>query len=120
MPEVLYFVDNKKLPLMSGVSLSYLNEQAQTVIYDYLKSDSTKKKISATLAGAIRGRYESRNNSLTSADLVELVEGKKVSKTFSINRKKFKQFVDIPDDDELETLFLEFLHNKYGKAGDVS
>jgi len=120
LPDILDFVDNKKLPLMSGVSLSYLDEQAQTVLYDYLKSESTKKKISATIAGAIRERYESRKNSLTSADLVELMEGKKVSKTFSINRKKFKQYADsLPGDEELELLFLEFLHTKYGGVGGI-
>jgi hypothetical protein len=40
---------------------------------------------------------------------------KKKSKPFAINRNKFKDFADkLPDDQELESLFIEFLKARFG------
>ena len=116
LPSLLENVDNRNIPLMSGVDLSYLNEPSQEAVLNYLLATSFKRKISVELSGRIRDEYEAAN-SLTLVQVRDVVEGiktPKISSKFSIDRGKFKQFTEIlPDDKELERLFIQFLNEKF-------
>jgi len=53
-------------------------------------------------------------------DIVEDRRTSKISKKFSINRVKLKRFSgSLPDDKELERLFLEFLTERFGGWANV-
>ena len=104
------------MPVTSGVDLSYLNEPSQEAVLNYLLATSFKRKISIELSGRIRDEYE-MENFLTLVQVRDIVEGikkPKVSNKFMIDRAKLKQFSEIlPDDKELERLFIQFLNEKF-------
>ena len=116
LPSLLDGVDNKQIPVMAGVELSYLSEASQTAVINYLLATDFKNKISVKMAANIRSVYE-KNNTLTLDQVHDLVDGKEkpqVSKTFTIKRTKLKQFSSVlPDDKELERLFIEFLTQRF-------
>lgn len=69
---LLGFVDKKKLPIRSGVEISYLTEKEQRMVEDVI--NNTGIVISPAQAGKIRGY--SQNKELTKALLIELLSDK--------------------------------------------
>ena len=117
LPELLEQLDNNKIYLMTGVNFSYLDEQSQLAVMEYHQDKDFKKQISVKNSELIRSEYEKNNNLLTSDQIKNIINGRKSkpTKSFSVNRNKFKAYSDnLPNDKELEKLFLEFLAAKFG------
>ena len=118
IPELLELVDNDEIPLMAGVYISQIDEQAQKEVYQYFFVLNNEGKLDLKTSAAIKEAFKDRKMSITVDTLAKLLNKEKSkikSKPFSINRSKFKDFADkLPNDNDLEKLFLEFLHEKFG------
>ena len=118
IPELLELVDNDEIPLMAGVYISQIDEQAQKEVYQYFFVLNYEGKLDLKTSAAIKEAFKDRKMSITVDTLAKLLNkenSKKKSKPFAINRSKFKDFADkLPNDNDLEKLFLEFLHEKFG------
>ena len=116
LPNLLEQVDNKKVYLMAGYHFSYLDEQSQFAVLEYYQDADFKKQISVKNSELIRSEYEKSNNPLTTEQIKNIINGinSKPTKSFSVSRNKFKAYSDkVPNDKELERLFLEFLAAKF-------
>ena len=87
-------------------------EEQQTV-YDFV---FVAKRVKLDLKFTTRIREFSKTSDITTTALVQLIkENEPVHKkkaNFTIKRSHFKEYADIlPDDNELERLFFEFLQN---------
>jgi len=118
IPELLELVDNDEIPLMAGVYISQIDEQAQKEVYQYFFVLNNEGKLDLKTSAAIKEAFKDRKMSITVDTLAKLLNKEKSKikpKPFSINRSKFKDFADkLPNDNDLEKLFLEFLHEKFG------
>jgi len=118
IPELLELVDNDEIPLMAGVYISQIDEQAQKEVYQYFFVLNYEGKLDLKTSAAIKEAFKDRKMSITVDTLAKLLNKEKSKikpKPFSINRSKFKDFADkLPNDNDLEKLFLEFLHEKFG------
>jgi len=117
LPELLEQVDSRKIYLMAGYNFSYLGEQSQLSVLEYYQESDFKLQISIKLSEMIRSEYDKNNTSLTLEQIEHITSGKKdkPTKTFSVSRSKFKAYSEkLPNDAELEKLFLEFLYERFG------
>jgi hypothetical protein len=102
---------------MAGVDISYIDEAAQNEIYRYFFDSDNKCKLDLKSSGAIKQAFKDGKpiNADTLAKLLNKEQSKQRAKPFSINRNRFKDFADrLPDDTELENLFLLFLKERFG------
>jgi ParB family chromosome partitioning protein len=118
IPELLDLVDSEEIPLMAGVDLSHIDVQSQTTVYHYFFILHTEIQLDIKISTLIKAAFKEGKSSITTAKLSILLkqqQKKKKSKPFAINRNKFKDFADkLPDDQELESLFIEFLKARFG------
>ena len=116
----LDLVDCEKLPFMAGYYLSYLDEAAQTLVHAFFFDAEYGVKLDIKMAEAIKAAFKS-NNSLSDEMIEALCQERRCSgkpRTFSINRKKLQPYLNkLPDDVELERLFLEFIESRFGNIG---
>jgi ParB family chromosome partitioning protein len=116
VPEFLALLDEDKIPLRAGVNLSYINKQAQNEVYRYFFILNSEKRIDLKISELIK-RTNNEGKPITVDTLDRLLQKRRASakpKSFSISRNKFKVFADrIPDDKELEKLFMEFLEERF-------
>lgn len=118
IPELLELVDDDKIPLMAGVDLSLIDEQAQREVYQYFFASDNGNQIDLKTGALIKQIFKDGKTPITADNLNKLLskqQREQKPKPFSINRNKFKSFADkLPDDKELESLFIEFLKVKFG------
>ena len=121
-PELLEKVDEGTLSLIAGIYISYLKPELQSFLYSYLQENEKQIKISIKDAEKIKRSYE-ENNDLSPEEIKFILEDEskmKEKKPFSINREKFSEFADrLPDDAEIERLFLIFLKEKFAIPTDT-
>jgi len=119
IPPLLDLVDSEDVPFVAGVDLSYLDEVAQTAIYAFFFEAEYGAKLDLKMAASLRAAFK-ENGELTDAMIETLCLDKQRNvqpRTFSINRKKLQPYLDkLPDDAELERLFMEFIESRFGKA----
>ena len=117
VPVFLSLVDEGALPFMVGVDMSYLDAETQTTVYDFFFSGSIKYKLDLRTSSFLRDVYKIGDYPLTHEHLAALLkarEHKAEPKSFFINRTLLKAYESqIPDDKELERLFIEFLEGKF-------
>jgi ParB family chromosome partitioning protein len=118
IPPLLDLVDTEKIPLYAGVNLSYLDEPAQTLAHRYFFEEDSGVKLDLKAATALSTAFK-ESGDLTQ-EMIETLfyENQKPipSKTFSISRKKLLPYLDrLPDNNELERLFMEFLESRFGE-----
>jgi len=118
IPPFLDLVDAETIPLYAGVDLSHLDEDAQTMTHAFFFDGEYGVKLDLKLSASLRAVFK-ENDGLTEEMIETLCLDKQKydqPKTFSINRKKLKPYLDrLPDNAELERLFLEFLETRFGK-----
>ena len=118
LPHLLEQIDNKKIYLMAGVNFSYLDEASQKAVLEYHQEMEFKKRISVKSSMLIRSKHENNHIPVTVEMIKSIINEKKSkkSKAFSISRNRFKAYNDsLPNDKELEKLFLDFLASKFGE-----
>lgn len=110
-------VDERRLNQMCGVTISYYDEETQKLFLERLKTDhwqltvATMQRIKKTcppprIAVSVLEK-------VWNASVAHAIQ-KKPGKTISFERKKFSPYLDkLSSDQELETLFLEFLKQKF-------
>lgn len=118
IPPLLDLVDAETIPLYAGVDLSYLDEPAQTLTYGFFNNGEYGVKLDLKMAASLRAIFK-ENGGLSKESIKDLCLDRKNNnppKAFSINRRKLQPYLDrLPDNDELERLFLEFLETRFGK-----
>lgn len=115
--EILKLVDSNKLKINAGVELSYLDEEAQNVLWDFI---STNEIIPNNVqAVVIRKEWNERNN-LTMEILISIMLGKekKTAKAFSLKKKEINEYFDADCDPEYVSKVIHTLLRKY-KDGEV-
>ena len=110
LPGLLKMVDSGKLPMMSGVNLSYLTEASQQAVLDWLNGGGLKLNVNQ----AEKISETAGENDLTLEDLRSLFSPSAPAmpaQTFSISRKKWKEYdALLPTDTAgFEELFRQFL-----------
>jgi ParB family chromosome partitioning protein len=117
IPQLLDLVDSEAMPFVAGVDLSYLDEPAQKLVHSFFFECDNGVKLDLKMAAALRASFKETGN-LTPEAIKSLCHGKQKpnpSNAFSISRKKLLPYLDkLPDQDELERLFLEFLQVRFG------
>ncbi len=115
IPELLEAVDSEDIPFMAGVDISFLDEPAQKEVYNYFCAQE-EAKLDLKTSALIKKIFNEGKMTITAEVLSKILnkpQNKRI-KPFSINRNRFKEFADkLPDDKELERLFLEFLQEKF-------
>ena len=117
IPQLLDLVDADKIPFVAGYNLSYLDEAAQTLVHAFFFDAEYGVKLDIKMAEAIKAAFKA-NNSLSDEMIEALCQERHDNgkpRNFSINRKKLQPYLgSLPDDDELERLFLEFIASRFG------
>lgn len=110
---LLDLIDEDRLQFIAGVELSYLKLEEQEAVYDFIFVEK-RAKLDLKLTARIREFSKTSNVTITILEQLikndEQVHKKKAN--FTIKRSRLKDYSDIlPDDNELERLFFEFLQN---------
>jgi len=110
--KMLSLVDEKKLPLLSGVELSYLNFKEQDMIYNEYISKGVKPSMGQISALKALSK-ESNLNSQTAEEVFGKNKTLTKKEYIRFDKEKFKDFRDVfADTTELEQLFLDFLYSR--------
>ena len=92
IPELLELVDQKKIPLMTAVDISFIGEQTQKYLYEYIKMNGMVKSYQIT---ALR-KYLNDARSISQAELYKLmgdnVTGHNQTKNIVLTEKKLQKY----------------------------
>lgn len=92
IPELLEMVDQKKIPLMTAVDISFIGTQTQRYLLEYIKEYGMVKSYQVT---ALR-KYLNDARSITKAELVKLlgnnITGRNQTKNVIITEKKLQSY----------------------------
>lgn len=93
IPELLQMVDEQKLGLVIGVSLSYLTEQTQHILLEYL-SAHPKVKLKKATADELRKLDEDPAQEITADTLEELLEAQpqRAPRVLKLQLKPLRQY----------------------------
>ena len=114
---LLEAVDERRLNLMCGVAISYYDEETQKLFLECLKTDHWQLTV-ATMQRIKKACPPPHVEvpaleKVWNASVAHAMQ-KKPGKKISFERKKFAPYLDrLSSDQELETLFLEFLKQKF-------
>lgn len=110
IPELLQLVDEKKLPFVVGVEISYLDEEFQEVIYKNLMEG---KKVGKNEIHSLRQNEEMEEGELTIYDIEGLLFPEKAKKKISnvtLNQRKLaKYFTPDYEAEQIEEIILSLL-----------
>lgn len=110
IPELLQLVDEKKLPFVVGVEISYLDEEFQEVIYKNLMEG---KKVGKNEIHSLRQNEELEEGELTIYDIEGLLFPEKAKKKISnvtLNQRKLaKYFTPDYEAEQIEEIILSLL-----------
>ena len=110
-------VDERRLNLMCGVTISHYDEETQKLFLERLKTEGWQLTV-ATMQRIKKASPPPHVSAAVLGKAWNLIDAERLqhskSKTISFNRKKFAPYLSkISSDQELENLFLEFLKAKY-------
>lgn len=110
IPELLALVDSKKLPIMTAVDVSYLSEEIQEYLYEYIHENGMVKSYQVT---ALR-KHISDTESITQLELIKILNdnlpGKTTTKKITFTEKKLrKYFPDIYSIEDMEKVMIRLL-----------
>lgn len=92
IPDLLELVDQKKIPLMTAVDISFIGIQTQKYLYDYIKEYGMVKSYQVS---ALR-KYLNDAKSISQPELVKLlrdnITGRGQTKHVTITEKKFQKY----------------------------
>lgn len=91
IPELLELVDQKKIPLMTAVDISFIGMQTQKYLYEYIKENGMVKSYQVT---ALR-KYLNDARSISQPELIKLlgsnVTGRNQTKNIILSEKKLQK-----------------------------
>ena len=119
IPPLLELVDAETIPFVAGIDLSYLDETTQAAVHTFFFDAEYGVKLDIKLAAKLHAAFKDKG-SLAEDDIEALCLEKQANsqpRSFSINRKKLQPYFSrLPNDAELERLFLEFIKSHFGEA----
>ena len=92
IPELLDMVDTKKMPLVTAVDISYIDQKVQQYLYEYIKENGMVKSYQVTALRKYLEDYESISQSKMITVLNEMITGKTQSKSVHFTEKKLRKF----------------------------
>jgi ParB family chromosome partitioning protein len=120
IPGLLALVDENKIPLIAGVELSYLHETGQEAVLRYLCAGKGRKP-NIEAARALRAWAEEKRPLVNAEDVGKCLEERMPRKkaesknTITFKRRTFAPYLNrIPQGTDLESLFAEFLKERFG------
>ena len=115
---LLDLVDTGRLAFIVGVNLSYLTEAQQAIVHQFFVAEKREKldvKMSEAIREHLRDGKELNETTLTYIAQHQQRRKQSTAKTITFKRKTFVPYLArVPDGDNLESLFLEFLKARYG------
>lgn len=120
LPELLELIDQERLGFGVGVSLSYLSEQSQQVVYHYFFEVNSKLKINGVTAEALRVAGEREELTDERIHSILFPEGKKEKplKKVSVQMKPLRKFfpAELPPK-EIEKQIIEIVTAYFERQG---
>ena len=92
IPELLEMVDTKKMPLVTAVDISYMDQKVQQYLYEYIKENGMVKSYQVTALRKYLEDYESISQSKMITVLNEMITGKTQSKSVHFTEKKLRKY----------------------------
>ena len=92
IPELLERVDTKKMPLVTAVDISYMDQKVQQYLYEYIKENGMVKSYQVTALRKYLEDYESISQSKMITVLNEMITGKTQSKSVHFTEKKLRKY----------------------------
>ena len=92
IPELLEMVDTKKMPLVTEVDISYIDQKVQQYLYEYIKENGMVKSYQVTALRKYLEDYESISQSKMITVLNEMITGKTQSKSVHFTEKKLRKY----------------------------
>ena len=92
IPELLEMVDTKKMPLVTAVDISYIDQKVQQYLYEYIKENGMVKSYQVTALRKYLEDYESISQSKMLTVLNEMITGKTQSKSVHFTEKKLRKY----------------------------
>ena len=118
IPELLDYVDKKRLPFTVAVDISYIDKEIQTWLFEYIKENGTVK---AVQVAALRTALEA--GPMTQAKMISILvnslPGRKQEQKITLSEKKLRNFFsDKYTTEDMESVILELLDQ--WKRGEIT
>ena len=118
IPELLDYVDKKRLPFTVAVDISYIDKEIQTWLFEYIKENGTVK---AVQVAALRTALEA--GPMTQAKMISILvnsqPGRKQEQKIILSEKKLRNFFsDKYTAEDMESVILELLDQ--WKRGEIT
>ena len=118
IPELLDYVDKKRLPFTVAVDISYIDKEIQTWLFEYIKENGTVK---AVQVAALRTALEV--GPMTQAKMISILvnsqPGRKQEQKITLSEKKLRNFFsDKYTVEDMESVILELLDQ--WKRGEIT
>ena len=118
IPELLDYVDKKRLPFTVAVDISYIDKEIQTWLFEYIKENGTVK---AVQVAALRTALEAEP--MTQAKMISIPvnsqPGRKQEQKIILSEKKLRNFFsDKYTAEDMESVILELLDQ--WKRGEIT
>ena len=120
IPEILDYVDRKRLSMVLGIEISYFNKELQKWLYEYIHENGMVRQ------SQIDALKENNVDNLTQYSMIEVLNAalpqKKTNGKLTLSKKKLdKFFTPDYDTDEREKIIMTLLKNwKEGGAHGIS
>lgn len=118
IPDLLDYVDKKRLPFTVAVDISYIDKEIQTWLFEYIKENGTVK---AVQVAALRTALEAEP--MTQAKMISILvnsqPGRKQEQKIILSEKKLRNFFsDKYTAEDMESVILELLDQ--WKRGEIT
>ena len=118
IPELLDYVDKKRLPFTVAVDISYIDKEIQTWLFEYIKENGTVK---AVQVAALRTALEA--GPMTQVKMISILvnsqPGRKQEQKITLSEKKLRNyFSDKYTAEDMESVILELLDQ--WKRGEIT
>ena len=118
IPDLLDYVDKKRLPFTVAVDISYIDKEIQTWLFEYIKENGTVK---AVQVAALRTALEV--GPMTQAKMISILvnsqPGRKQEQKITLSEKKLRNyFSDKYTAEDMESVILELLDQ--WKRGEIT
>ena len=92
IPELLDMVDIKKMPLMTAVEVSYIEQKVQKYLYEYIKENGMVKSYQVTALRKYLEEFETVGQANMISILNENLPGKTQPKAVTFSEKRLRQY----------------------------
>lgn len=118
IPDLLDYVDKKRLQFTVAVDISYIDKEIQTWLFEYIKENGTVK---AVQVAALRTALEA--GPMTQAKMISILvnsqPGRKQEQKITLSEKKLRNyFSDKYTAEDMESVILELLDQ--WKRGEIT